>query len=283
MSQRSHNIFLYNQASFETSMVWTKQFSSSFFQAAKLLDEPIRTHVFNIYGLVRLADEIVDSWRPAGMSTILDDLEKEVFIAIKRGFSTNPIVHAFAVTANDYKLKQAPIKAFFSSMRMDITKQQYSQKEYDKYIYGSAQAVGLMCLSVFTTGNEKHYARLKQPAMALGAAFQKVNFLRDLGSDNKELSRCYFPNVDFNSITYAQYQQIISDIQKDFDLAKTGVAKLPSSSRYAVALALAAYQALLAKLTKCDPSLVATQRLRVSRRKKLQLFLRYRLVKSFGG
>lgn len=282
MSQLTYNQTVYTRASYQTSKLWTREFSSSFYKATTLLDEPIRTHIFNVYGLVRLADEIVDSWRPSDMATMLSALEKDIYKATKSGFSTNPIVHAYAITVVQFGIDQDLIKAFFASMKMDITKSKYTQTEFERYIYGSAQSVGLMCLAVFVNGDRQMYNRLKPAAMALGAGFQKVNFLRDLGSDEQELARYYFPKQNAKQITIKQYRAIIADINADFTTAQIGIVHLPKSSRYAVALALASYKLLLDKLSQQSLSDVYGARYRVGSLQKAQLLTKYRLVKMLG-
>ena len=279
--QIRYNQQLYNHTSFAAAELVTRNFSSSFYRATKLIDEPYRDHIFNIYGLVRIADEMVDSWRPDNMTQRLDDLETETLESIKSGYSDNIIVHAFSITARKYNLEIEPIKAFFNSMKMDIAKHSYSKNEFDDYIYGSAQAVGLMCLSVFCDGKSSQYHKLKPAAMALGAAFQKVNFLRDLGSDQKELARQYFPDVNFAELSQEGYMAIIDDIETDFEQAKIGVEQLPKSVRYGVDLAMQAYMRLLDKLSRVSLHEIAKNRVSLSSTEKTWILLRCQLAKPF--
>ncbi len=280
--QTRYNQQLYTDTSFAAAELVTRQFSSSFYRATTLIDQPYRNHIYNIYGLVRIADELVDSWRPDKMTKRLATLEAETLQSIKSGYSENLIVHAFSTTARKYNLEIEPIEAFFASMRMDISKHSYSKAEYDNYIYGSAQAVGLMCLSVFCDGKASQYQKLISAAEALGAAFQKVNFLRDLGSDQQELSRQYFPNIDFTDLSQGGYMAIINEIEVDFEQARLGVDQLPKSVRYGVLLAMRAYMRLLAKLAQLTPQQISKSRVSLSGPEKAWILLGCHLAKLFG-
>lgn len=263
---------LYKQASQQAAENLTKSYSTSFSMAVRLVDQPIRRHVYNIYGLVRVADEIVDSYAGTDSDYQLDQLESEVYSALKTGYSSNIIVQAFVLTADKYGINKDLIKPFFASMRVDIDQKVFNQKQYNQYIYGSAEVVGLMCLKVFCP-SAKDYLRLSSGARALGAAFQKINFLRDISADWHNLGRCYFPGTTFDTFDKAAKDSIIKDISRDIDAANKSLRALPKSSRPAVGLALGYYNALLKKLVKASPEEIKTKRYRVSDGYKLMLFI----------
>lgn len=225
---------LYLQASKNLNKQLTKAYSTSFSLALRLVDSNQRQAIYNIYGFVRMADELVDSWRPRQMHAMLTELELDTIRAIKSGVSLNPVVLAFAQTVKDYNIDPKLIKAFLHSMTMDITKKTYTQAEYQTYIYGSAEVVGLMCLWVYCDGKVNSFHKLERSARALGAGFQKVNFLRDLSADSKDLGRAYFPGVNPDTLDEAIKKAIVQQIQKDFDVAQKGIKQLPVSSKYAV-------------------------------------------------
>ena len=209
-------ISLYHDLSRQCSKITTEKYSTSFSSAIKLLHPDMRTPVFNIYGFVRFADEIVDTFHQFDKATLLKEFKKETCDAIQRGISLNPILHSFQMTVNEYKIPHHLIEAFFKSMEMDLENVSYDTAGYKEYIYGSAEVVGLMCLCVFCEGNSAAYEKLKPAARSLGAAFQKVNFLRDANADYIQLSRTYFPNVDFKNFTAPVKKQIEEDIAADF-------------------------------------------------------------------
>ena len=262
----------YSNVSYELSALLTKRYSTSFGTSVTLLEKPLRRHIAAIYGLVRVADEIVDSYRGKDKLSQLDALESEVFTAIKKGYSTNPIVHSFAVTAEAYTIDKTLITPFFASMRTDITAKTFTQKEYNDYIHGSAEVIGLMCLKVFLEGDEKKYKKLTPGATALGSAYQKVNFLRDIKADHDELGRCYFPGVTFKSFSEADKRAIIVDIAKDLEFADKAIKQLPLSVRKAVRLSYRYYLELLEKLALTDASVLKENRLRVNNARKLWLY-----------
>lgn len=250
----------------------TNQFSSSFGTASRLFAKRYRQDIYNIYGLVRLADEIVDTYRPANMRELLDELEADTYRAIKDGYSSNLIVHAFQITANNYGIGKDLIGPFFDSMRTDIKPpQQFSQKTYDTYIYGSANVVGLMCLKVFCEGNQKLYQQLRAGAEALGSAFQKVNFLRDLADDHTELNRFYFPDCSYKTFDDTAKQQVVDDIAKDFETSMAAINQLPVGARKPVLVAYKIYQKLLHALDIATVEQIKQQRLRISDRRKLSI------------
>ena len=271
---------LYTKSSYQTAMLFTENYSSSFGASCKLIDKTIRNDIYAVYGLVRLADEIVDTYRESESLTLLDELESETYAAIKREYSTNPIVHAFAITAKKYGIRKELIAPFFESMRMDINGK-YNQTRYKEYIYGSAEVVGLMCLRVFVTGDNNEYEKLKAGAQALGSAYQKVNFLRDIKADHKELGRMYFPGVTFEEFSDEQKKEIEADIDKDYKLASQYIPKLPKNSRAAVDLSYKYYTLLLDEIKNASAKTIKSKRIRISDRTKLRLLIGANLKKGF--
>lgn len=266
---------LYNDTAIGMSRMLTLRYSTSFGWATKLMSDTIRDDIYAIYGLVRIADEIVDSYGGIDARELLDDLEQETYRAIERGYSTNPIVHAFQITATAYGITKSLLRPFFASMRTDIDPpRHFSQKAYETYIYGSAEVVGLMCLKVFVYGDKSQYATLKNGAARLGSAYQKVNFLRDFADDSKSLGRVYFPNVSGRRLDEAEKSAIIADIQTDFLAAKPYIIALPSNARTAVAVSYTYYSTLLEKLDHTPASVICSKRIRISNSKKLWLMIR---------
>lgn len=273
---------LYSLTSQEMSRLLTLKYSTSFGMAIKWVDSSIRNNIFSIYGLVRLADEIVDTYAGPDSVKLLNSLEKETYDAIERGYSVNPVVHAFQVTVRDYNIPKTLIKPFFASMRIDIdTPRHLSQKQYETYIHGSAEVVGLMCLKVFVAGDKEQYNRLSLGATRLGAAFQKVNFLRDFAADSQILGRVYFPNVTNKVINDIEKQAIIADIQTDFMVAEKYIFSLPNNARVAVAISYKYYQSLLDKLDSTPASVICVKRVRTSNFKKFFIMVGAALKYSF--
>lgn len=264
---------LYTKTSYELSRHLTLRYSTSFGKSTKLFAPSIQPHIFAIYGLVRIADEIVDTYEGTDKANLLDELEQATYRTMKSGYSTNPIVHAFALTAREFNITKPLIAAFFESMRLDLSPQTYIQKLYVTYIYGSAEVIGLMCLKVFTGGNQAEYQKLEKGARALGAAYQKVNFLRDIASDFQDRQRVYFPGITFESFSEDEKMAIVKDIRHDFDSAKRAVEELPTNARKAVSLSFAYYSALLDKLEKTPVETIKTSRVRVPDAKKFLLFV----------
>lgn len=265
---------LYDNVAYENSKQLTLSFSTSFGISSRLLGKSVRPHIYAIYGLVRIADEIVDTYKGTDAGQLLDDLEAEVYTAIQRGYSSNPIVHAFALSAAKYTIDKPLIQPFFASMRMDLTPRLYHPKEYQNYIHGSAEVVGLMCLKVFCGDDKDMYNTLQNGAAALGSAYQKVNFLRDMATDYTVLGRLYFPDVAYETFDEVAKQSIVSDIKNDFTKAHAAIKVLPSSSRKATMTSYIYYNDLLRKLENTPVATIKSTRIRLPSRRKAALLLR---------
>ncbi len=255
---------LYNSVCFEISKLTTKKYSTSFSLGIKLLDKKFQIPIYSIYGFFRFADEIVDTFHKYKQAELLAEFKKQTYLAIERQVSTNPLLHSFQQIVRKYNIEKKLIDTFLQSMEMDLAETNYNQKKYEKYILGSAEVVGLMSLRIFTDGNEKKYQQLKPAAMKLGAAFQKVNFLRDLNYDAQELGRVYFPNADVKNIDNKTKNILINEINNDFEAAKNGLKKLNKSSRLGVFLAYLYYLKLLKKIKKTDVKDILIKRVRIS-------------------
>lgn len=266
----------FDQVSNETSRLVTKKYSTSFSLAVKMLSPKIRAAIYNIYGFVRFADEIVDTFHDYNKEQLLSDFETEYYKAFDHGISLNPILNSFQHTVKEYKITDQMVQSFLNSMRADLHKSVYTtQQEYQEYIYGSADVVGLMCLKVFVNGDEEKYNELKDAAMRLGSAFQKVNFLRDLKDDYELLNRSYFPNIDLASLDAESKQKIIEEIEEDFDYAYNhGILKLPIEAKFGVYMAYRYYRRLLKKLKRVPSSKIIETRVRISNPMKLNLLAR---------
>jgi len=256
-------ISLYHDLSRQCSKFTTEKYSTSFSSAIKLLHPDMRVPVFNIYGFVRFADEIVDTFHEYDKAALLKEFKKETYDAIERGISLNPILHSFQMTVREYQIPRELIEVFFKSMEMDLGKVYYDSAGYKEYIYGSAEVVGLMCLNVFCEGNKEIFKKLKPAAQSLGAAFQKVNFLRDAKTDYTQLSRTYFPNVDFKNFTSTVKRQIEEDIAGDFVDAYEGILQLPVKARFGVYVAYKYYLSLFKKIKKTQAASFMEQRIRI--------------------
>lgn len=265
---------LYTSTSYQLSRQLTLRYSTSFSKSSELFATRIRPHIFAIYGLVRIADEIVDTYQGKKTATLLDALEQETYAAIQLRYSTNPIVHAFAHTAAKYGINKSIIAPFFESMRMDLKKKRFNQKEYERYIYGSAEVIGLMCLRVFVEGNTHAYKKLEVGAKALGSAYQKVNFLRDMASDFSDRGRVYFPAVTYDAFSDTQKQAIVTDIRHDFETARQYLNQLPKTARKAVRLSYSYYSELLRILDRASVDTIKQRRLRVSAARKAALYIK---------
>jgi len=266
---------IFDNVSYDCSKTVTKTYSTSFSLATKMLSKSIRQDIYNIYGFVRFADEIVDSFHDYNKEYLFNKFEFDLELAIKNKISLNPILNSFQYTYHRYNLDKAQVEAFMNSMRMDLHKAKYlSEEEYKNYIYGSADVVGLMCLKVFVKGNEKKYNELKDTAMSLGSAFQKVNFLRDLKADYEELNRTYFPNTDLANLDENSKQFIIDDIESDFAQGLEGIKKLPMEAKFGVFMAYRYYRQLLKKLKRTPALDIKNARIRVPNYKKIELLTR---------
>lgn len=256
-------ISLFHQVSQACSRITTERYSTSFSSAIRLLNPAMRTPIFNIYGFVRFADEIVDSFHGYDKATLLAEFKAATYQALDRGISLNPILHSFQLTVREFHIDRELIDAFLFSMEMDLDKRKYDREGYEQYIYGSAEVVGLMCLYVFCNGNVHQYAQLRPFARSLGAAFQKVNFLRDLKADYEGLDRVYFPGCDFRNFTEKDKAEIEADIQKDFDHALQGIQQLPLQARFGVYVAYKYYLSLFKKIKKLQPQRIMDERVRI--------------------
>ena len=256
---------IFDSVSAMCSKMVTQSYSTSFSSATKMLSKSIRQDIYNIYGFVRFADEIVDTFHDYDKATLFDDFEKQMYAAIDGKISLNPILNSFQKTVHKYHIEPELYEAFMKSMRLDLHKKNYlTEAEYKEYIYGSADVVGLMCLRVFVNGNDDMYERLKDSAMRLGSAFQKVNFLRDLKADFEGLDRTYFPDTDLKNLNEESKYRIIQEIQEDFKLAYEGIKKLPLESRFGVLTAYKYYFKLLKKLESTPSNKLKETRIRVS-------------------
>ena len=272
---------LFDNISFDCSKRLTKAFSTSFSFSSRLLPPDQRQAIYAIYGFVRVADEIVDTYHDYPQEKLLSRFERDLDEALETRISTNPILNAFQQTVYKYNLEREMIDAFLKSMRLDLEKKEYkTREEYQEYIYGSADVVGLMCLKVFMEGDNDCYNILKDSAMKLGSAFQKVNFLRDLKNDMELLERSYFPHIDFKHLSMAVKREIVDEIVADFDEAFTGIRRLPDSSRLAVYVAYVYYKKLLWIIRRKKPEQILKTRIRVSNGMKMWLlfksYLRYK-------
>jgi phytoene/squalene synthetase len=273
---------LFDTVSFKCSKLVTKNYSTSFSLAVNMLSPSIRDGIHSIYGFVRFADEIVDSFHDYDKENLINDFEKEYYKAVANGISLNPILNSFQHTVKQYNISDDLVQAFLKSMKLDLIKSNYdTQTEYEDYIYGSADVVGLMCLKVFVKGNNQKYEQLKSEAMRLGSAFQKVNFLRDLKDDNLVLNRNYFPGVDLKSFDENAKTAIIQEIEEDFKVAYQGIIKLPIEAKFGVYTAYVYYKKLLKKLKNTPYYEIGNSRIRVSNYTKAgllaQSFVTYKL------
>ena len=266
---------IFDKVSNDCSKLVIKRYSTSFYFSSSLLSKTIRQDIFNIYGFVRLADEIVDTFHEYPKQELLEDFEKELWRSVDNKISLNPILNSFQHTVNKYSIPKDLINSFLDSMKMDLEKKEYSSvEEYKKYIYGSADVVGLMCLKVFVKGSESSFSELSPFAISLGSAFQKVNFLRDLKDDANVLNRVYFPNVDMNNFNEKSKREIILEIEKDFANALKGIVKLPKNSKFAVYIAYRYYNKLLKKLKRTSSENIVKKRIRIHNLQKFIVIAR---------
>lgn len=265
---------LFHHVARECSRITTTTYSTSFSSAIKLLNKDLQSPIYNIYGFVRFADEIVDTFHGHDKALLLQQFKKETYDAIERGLSLNPILHSFQATVNEFEIDHELIEAFFRSMEMDLLQKRYDEQGYADYIYGSAEVVGLMCLYIFCEGNKALYEKLKPYARSLGAAFQKVNFLRDVKADYETLNRTYFPGVDFANFTPCMKQKVEDDIAKDFAHAYTGILQLPWKARFGVYVAYKYYLSLFRKIKKVQPARIMQHRIRIPQYSKAMILVR---------
>lgn len=273
---------LYEKTTFGCSKLITENYSTSFTLGIKTLDRKLRMPIFAIYGFVRYADEIVDTFHDFDKEKLLNRFKDHTYEAIEEGISLNPVLHSFQSVVREYKIEHELIDAFLHSMAMDLGSVSYDPSKYQEYIYGSAEVVGLMCLRVFCNGNEELYDKLKADARSLGAAFQKVNFLRDLKSDFYERGRVYFPGVDFNDFTIDAKKVIEEDIQNDFKNAYRGILGLPEDSRRGVYLAYVYYLKLFDRIKKTSAARIQHERIRVPDGVKFALLAKTLVKGSFN-
>jgi len=268
---------LYNQVTAETSKQTTLMYSSSFSSAIKLLHKDLRQPIYDVYGLVRYADEIVDTFHDFDKAKLLAQFKIDTYTAIEQGVSLNPILHRFQLTFRKYNIGHDLVEAFFNSMEMDLSKQDYDAAAYQNYIYGSAEVVGLMCLHIFCDGNKEKYEQLRSSAQSLGAAFQKVNFLRDIKADFEGLERMYFPNCDFTNFKPEDKQAIEADIQADFSAALKGIKVLPIKARFGVYVAYKYYYTLYKKIRNTQHDSILHTRIRIPDYGKLFIFAKAKI------
>ena len=275
---------LYDKTSLKCSKNVTNAYSTSFSLGIKVLARRFHHPIYAIYGFVRYADEIVDTFHQHDKSALLKDFRKATYLAISEKISLNPVLHSFQLVVNKYHIDHSLIEAFFESMAMDLEHISYDDLKYRKYIYGSAEVIGLMCLQVFCDGENQKFQELKEPARRLGAAFQKVNFLRDMHSDLTDLGRLYFPNVDSRSFDEKTKMQIEIDIKSDFQAALRGILQLPKGAGIGVYLAFIYYKKLFMMISKCSVSQMMKKRIRVSNYMKMWLmivsFFKYKISVS---
>ena len=260
---KSNTMNLFYRVSQACSKITTETYSTSFSSAIKMLHTDLQTPIYNIYGFVRFADEIVDTFHHVDKAVLLQEFKQQTTLCISRGISLNPILQSFQETVNQYGITYDLIDAFFKSMEMDLDTTCYNDNRYNEYIYGSAEVVGLMCLHIFCDGKVDLYNYLKPFAQSLGAAFQKVNFLRDMKADYTGLNRTYFPDCDFKNFTLNDKKLIEEDIQRDFDTAFKGIVQLPLKARFGVYVAYKYYLSLFNKIKKLKPQMVLEQRIRI--------------------
>lgn len=266
-----NHLALYHSTCSECSRLITNRYSTSFSLGIRVFHKRFRSPIYAIYGFVRFADEIVDTFHDYPKSELLQRFRADTYNAIETGLSLNPVLHTFQQTVRQYGIERELIDAFLHSMEMDLQHQVYDEDGYDRYIYGSAEVVGLMCLRVFCEGDTERYAQLRESARSLGAAFQKINFLRDIKSDHEERGRVYFPGVDFSRFDNDQKKRIEADIKADFDAALEGIRQLPDGARFGVYLAYKYYTQLFAKIKRAPAQRIAHERFRVSDKRKVYL------------
>ena len=272
----------FHAVSNKSSEITTKEYSTSFSSAIRLLHHDLQQPIYNIYGFVRFADEIVDTFHDYDKASLLEEFKNDTYAAIHRKISLNPILNSFQKTVNEYNIDHHLVGAFFQSMEMDLNQRTYDTRNFNEYVYGSAEVVGLMCLHVFCEGKKEVCEKLKFSARSLGAAFQKVNFLRDINADYNGLSRMYFPGCDFNNFTEQDKKQIEADIHNDFKAAYSGILKLPLKSRFGVYVAYKYYLSLFKKIKNLEPARILESRIRIPDYKKIMIMVRAGVKNQLG-
>lgn len=273
MDRRNDRLLIYHNMSQACSSGLTERYSTSFSKSIRALGKEIQPAIFAIYGFVRLADEVVDSFQGFDQVQLFNRLKEQTYQALDDGISTNPILHAFQSVVSQYGIDRTHIDLFLGSMERDLYQSEHDQSSYETYINGSAEVVGLMCLKVFVRGDESAFNQLIGPAKRLGSAFQKVNFLRDVQEDFESLGRTYFPNVDLAQLDSEGKRQIEADIKADLEAAYQGIIRLPFDTRFGVFLAYGLYQELLHKICKASSADIFHRRIRVSGFQKLLLWI----------
>ncbi|MFL2663470.1 MAG: phytoene/squalene synthase family protein [Crocinitomicaceae bacterium] len=264
---------IFDNLSQDMSKMTTRRYSTSFSLGIRFLNKELHKPIYSIYGFVRFADEIVDSFDGFDKEILLAEFKKDTYEAIEKGISLNPILNSFQWAVNKYRVPLDLIETFMNSMEMDLDKKVYDKDTYEKYILGSAEVVGLMCLKIFVSGDEDEYQRLKMNAMKLGSAFQKINFLRDLNDDFNELGRTYFPGINMNDFNNIVKKEIEADIEKDFRLGYEGILMLPKRARFGVYMAYKYYFKLFKKIKRTKAERILEERVRIPNRKKARILV----------
>jgi phytoene/squalene synthetase len=264
---------IFDNLSQDMSKMTTRRYSTSFSLGIRFLNKDLHKPIYSIYGFVRFADEIVDSFDGFDKSTLLAEFKKDTYAAIENKISLNPILNAFQWVVNTYRVPHELIETFMNSMEMDLDKKVYDKETYEKYILGSAEVVGLMCLKIFVGGDESEYNRLKMNSMKIGSAFQKINFLRDLNDDFNELGRTYFPGINMNDFNNIVKKEIEADIEKDFKLGYEGILMLPKQARFGVYMAYKYYFKLFKKIKRTKAERILEERVRIPNRKKARILV----------
>lgn len=273
---------IFDLISRKSSKLTTNVYSTSFSLGIKVFHRKYHDPIYAIYGFVRFGDEIVDSFHGYDKKKLLGKFKSDTYEAIEQGISLNPILNNYQKVVNKYSIPLEYTDAFFDSMEMDLNKREHDKESFHRYILGSAEVVGLMCLKVFCGDDEEKFAELKPAAMALGSAFQKVNFLRDLNSDHDQLGRSYFPGLDVSNLDEESKRVIIADIEKDFALAYEGIRKLPREARFGVYMAYIYYLSLLRKIKRTHPNLIIRRRIRIPNREKYRLLVSSAIRHAFN-
>ncbi|MBX7050409.1 MAG: phytoene/squalene synthase family protein [Flavobacteriales bacterium] len=264
---------IFDRVAYKSSRITTHAYSTSFSFGIRMLDKRMRDPICAIYGMVRFADEIVDTFHEHDKQSLMQRFREDTFRALDEGISLNPILHSFQKTCKEYNIERSLVDTFLRSMEMDLNRINYDRQGYDEYILGSAEVVGLMCLRVFTEGNNDLYESLKPNAMSLGAAFQKINFLRDLRADYMDLGRTYFPQLDFRNFTKQDKEEIEREIERDFNHAYEGILKLPRHARLGVLIAYVYYKQLFLKIRSVPSDRIMEERIRIPNQQKLALMM----------